>query len=207
MQIICCFCEGMKVSTCARHLGFSKSNVINYYDNLRGCYRDDLDSEPIRFFSHGPFEVDEVQIRHVQLSDSQFSNLWIFDILERQTGIYWGTIVPNRSSETLISHICEKIPPSAIVFSDDWAAYRPLRKEGFAHFSVNHSNGEYSRTGIVERREVEIHINTLEALHHSLRSAMANKSSRHLARVDLILAEFTYRHSNRPLFEPFKYFK
>ena len=194
------------MTRCTGLLGLSKSSVINYYDNLRGCYLEDLNSNPIEFTSHGPYEVDEVYIRHVQTSDGNFTNIWILDIVERETGIYWGTIVPDRSSNTLIPHICDMIPPSAIVFTDEWAAYGDLRRRGYAHFSVNHSAGEYSRTSSIEKREIDIHINALESLHKSLRSSMANKSSRHLDRIDLILAEFTYRHSTRPLFEPFKYF-
>lgn len=190
----------------ARLLSLAESRVINYYDNLRGCYLEDLNSNPIEFTSHGPYEVDEVYIRHVQTGDGNFTNIWILDIVERETGIYWGTIVPDRSSTTLVPNICDLIPPGAIVFTDEWAADGDLRRRGYAHFSDNHSAGEYSRTSSIEKKEVDVHINTLEFLHKSLRSSMANKSSRHLDRIDLILAEFTYRHSSRNLFEPFKYF-
>lgn len=196
----------MSVSRCARHLNISKFRAINYFDNLRGCYVDDLESNPIQFVSLGPYEVDEVYIRHVDRGDGQFCNIWILDILERETGIYWGTVVPDRSARTLVRHICDMIPVGAIVFTDEWGAYGDLRRHGYSHYTVNHSAGEYSRTTTIKRKEVAVHINTLESLHHALRSSMANKSRRHKNRIDLLLGEFIYRHSNRCLFEPIKNF-
>ena len=105
MLIICCFCEDMRVSVCARDLELSRQSVTDYYDNLRGCYADDLQDEPLTFTSPGPFEVDEFRMSHIETEPGRHSTLWIQDICERSTGRYWAEIIPDRSAETLTSNI------------------------------------------------------------------------------------------------------
>jgi len=119
-------------------------------------------------------------------------------------GRYWAEIIPDRSAETLTSNIERKIPAGALIFSDDWAGYKPLKRMGYHHFSVTHSAGEYSRLVTIDRKEVCVHINTIEGLHRGVRQRLMNKSRRNLERLELILSEFIYRNSNRPLYSPFK---
>jgi hypothetical protein len=204
MLIICCFCEDMKVSVCARDLGISRFHATNYYDNLRGCYQDALAISPIQFRSHGPYEVDEFQIEHVDLGRGVYSTVWVQDILERETGRYWASIVPNRSEETLVGNILDMIPTSSLIFTDDWSAYASLKRRGYKHYTVTHSKKEYSRQVLIQQEEVLVGINTLEGLHHGIRQRLMNKKRRNSTRMELHLAEFIYRKSGRSLFDPFK---
>ena len=205
MLIVSCFCEGMSVSTCHLDLGLSRERLTDYFDNLRGCYADDLEAIPIHFESLGPYEVDEFEIKHVETTSGGHANLWVQDIFERKTGLYWASIVPNRTGDVLISNIKDKIPSGSLIFSDDWASYRPLSSEGYRHYTVTHSKGEYARQEMIEQTLVHVHINTIEGLHRGLRQRVANKSRRNVERVKLILSEFMYRHSGRSLWSPFKY--
>lgn len=204
MLIICCFVEDMPVSVCARDVGVSKDSAIDYYDNLRGCYITSLEDNPIQFNSLGPYEVDEFLIQHVSIGRGVDANVWVMDIVERKTGLYWGTVVPSRSAEVLIPILQEKIPPNSLIFSDDWGAYQPLRRQGYRHYTVNHSAGEYSRMTTIQGEEIEISVNKLEGIHHAIRQRMMNKSRRNEERVELMLQEFIYRRSGRSLWDPFK---
>lgn len=194
----------MRVSVCARDVGVSVDNAIDYYDNLRGCYSDSLDADPIRFTSLGPYEVDEFLIKHVDNGRGGRLNLWVIDILERESGLYWAEVVPNRSSEVLIPILMRMLPPGSLIFSDDWGAYQPLKRRGFRHHTVNHSAGEYSRSATIQGEEVDVSINSLEGLHRALRQRLMNKSRRNVDRVDMILSEVIYRRSGRSLWQPFK---
>lgn len=49
------------------------------------------------------------------------------------------TVVPNRSSKTLIPIITSVIKPGSVIISDEWKAYSGLsKKEEFKHLTVNH---------------------------------------------------------------------
>ena len=204
MLIICCFCEDMRVTVCSRDVGISEDNAVDYYDNLRGCYADALEADPIHFTSLGPYEIDEFLIKHVDDGHGGRLNLLVMDILERNSGLYWAEVVSNRSAEVMISIITRMIPLGSLIFTDDWGAYQPLRRSGFQHHSVNHSAGEYSRSVTIQRKDVEVSINSLEGLHRSLRQRVMNKSRRNVDRIDLILREVIYRRSGRSLWQPFK---
>jgi transposase-like protein len=204
MMIIVSFCEGMSIHACHVSTGVARSNLTNYYDDLRGFYTDSLLEEPVRGVSSGPYECDEFRIDHVRLSDGTFSTVWILDIFERETGRYFAVPVASRSSEQLIPRIREFVPFGSLIFTDDWAAYRPLSSLWYRHYTVTHSAGEYSRDEMIDGKEVSVHINTLEGIHSSVRRRLLNKSRRDVERIELILGEEIYRRSGRSLFSPFK---
>ena len=204
MHIVICFCEDMRVTVCVRDLQVSKQSLINYYDNLRGLYVDDIQNRPVQLLSLGPYEVDEFRIQHVKTGDARYEDIWIQDIYERGSGRYLAFILQDRSSATLIPNIQGCLPPNSLVFTDDWASYHPLTRESYRHFTVNHSSGEMSRSDEIDGQQVDVHINTLEGTHRVVRQRLMNKSRRNLERLQLILGEYTYRLSGRSLFDPVK---
>lgn len=204
MKIIVCFAEDMRVTICARHLHISRDAAVNYYDNLRGCYSDAIKFDPVTGTSLGPYEVDEFRIQHVKTASGGFTNVWVQDIYERETGRYAAAIVPSRDWDSLKSLILHFAPPNSLIFTNGWPSYTPLESAGYRHFTVNHSAGEYSRQEAIDGKEVEVGINTLEGIHHALRQRCANKSRRNIARIKLVLMEYSYRRSGRSLFNPFK---
>jgi len=108
----------------------SRTSLTSYYDNLRGEYLDELERDPIKFTSVGIFEIDEVQLKHVKRGDSEHIDKWLFSILEPSTNKLLYIPVENRSADILQALIKSNIPASSIVFSDDWAAYRTIGKQG-----------------------------------------------------------------------------
>lgn len=194
----------MSVTVCARDLGISRHRATNYYDNLRECYDNELRQRPIEFTYLGPYEADEFRLKHIETSPGRHSSVWVQDIFDRGTRRYWADIIPDRSADTLISNIESMIPYGSVIFTDDWAGYQPLGSRGYRHFSVTHSRGEYSRRETVDGEEIDIHINSIEGLHRSIRQGLMNKARRNPERMELFLSEFIYRNSGRSLFDPFK---
>lgn len=205
MEIVTSFCEDMSVTVCARETNISRQSLTNYYDNLRGLYADEILDHPIQLLSLGPYEVDEFRIEHVKIRDRRYEDVWIQDVLERRTGRYLAFIVENRTSAVLIPNIQGCIPPNSLIFTDEWPSYHPLAREGYRHYTVNHSSGIMSRPEEIDGHQVDVHINTLEGIHRVVRQRLMNKSRRNLERLQLILEEYTYRRAGRSLFEPVKF--
>lgn len=102
-------------------------------------------------------------------------------------------IVPASGSRVLLPRIDQVIDPQAIIYSDQWGAYRSLNRRDFAHASVNHESGEYARGNV--------HTNTIEGgvwshFKKSLEAIYVGVSAKHL---DKYCAEFGHRYNRRNL--------
>jgi transposase-like protein len=205
MQIICCFCANVTVSAAAKLLKVARSSMTDYYDNLRGEWKDSFLYQPIRFEAGGEYEVDEIFLNRVySYRRRKYRTQWIAGILERETGKVKYYRVDDRSRHSLVPPIIQSVPPGSFIYSDEWTAYRTLASHSYVHFAVNHSIGEYARIEHFAGEEINVHINTLEGVNAHVRSVLANKSRRTVDKIDLMLAEVMYRHSGKSLFYPFK---
>ncbi|EFA11730.1 putative transposase-like protein [Tribolium castaneum] len=63
----------------------------------------------------------------------------MFGGIERETKRYFFVAIPDRTSETLLSIIKERILPGTTIMSDYWRAYDCLSQEHYHHLTVNHS--------------------------------------------------------------------
>jgi transposase-like protein len=77
----------------------------------------------------------------------------VFGMVERG-GRLIARVVPNTTSATLLPHVRQHVLPSSMIFTDEWAAYHHLGKEGFYHRRVNHSQKIYV--------DGPVHTNTIE---------------------------------------------
>ena len=64
---------------------------------------------------------------------------WVFGGICHETRQFFLVPVEDRTSETLLKIIKEKIKPGTTIISDCWQAYDCLSKHGFQHLKVNHS--------------------------------------------------------------------
>ena len=64
---------------------------------------------------------------------------WVFGGVCRETGQIFLVPVPDRTKETLVKIIKEKIVPGTTIISDCWKAYNSLGDEGYEHQTVNHT--------------------------------------------------------------------
>jgi len=63
----------------------------------------------------------------------------VFGGVERESGETFLVPVPDRTADTLMTIIRDRIEPGTTVISDSWAAYRDLGSQGYRHRTVNHS--------------------------------------------------------------------
>jgi transposase-like protein len=97
-------------------------------------------------------------------------------------------IVAERTEETLLKIILEKVEVGSIIVTDCWGAYNKLESYGFKHFTVNHSkNFVDGNTGACT--------NTVEGFWHLCRSSLPSRGV-NTNNVYLYLSEFLYRKQN-----------
>ncbi len=82
------------------------------------------------------------------------------------------------------------VNPNAILYTDDWQAYKPLKGEFIDHRVINHSAGLYV--------EGDVHTNTIEGFFGNLKTGMrgAIRRSRR-ATSQSYVNEYAFRHNAR----------
>ena len=151
--------KGVSASDLIEEYSFSSATVADWRQYIREVLVDyiELNSEKLG----GPGKI-------VELDESKFGKRkhhrghpvdgqWVFGGVERGTGKLFMVAVPDRSSETLKTAINEWIVPGTTLYTDCWKGYKNLDKEGFAHWTVNHS------LYFVDP-DTGIHTNTIESM-------------------------------------------
>jgi len=141
----------------------------------------------------GHVEIDETRIggkrSRKAVGGSNANKSVVLGMLERDGDVITRK-VPNAQTDTLTRHIQAHVKPGTVVSTDEHGAYQHLRRMGYWHFSVNHSEREYVR-GI-------IHTNSIESfwarLQNSIRGTHVHVSAKHLPKY---LAEFEFRFNRR----------
>jgi hypothetical protein len=98
-------------------------------------------------------------------------------------------VIASRRGEPLSSAVRTHVNPAAFMLTDDWPAYKPLRRE-YAWATINHSAGIYA--------EGDIHTNTIEGFFGNLKTGMRG-AYKHVSDklLQSYLDEFAWRHNNR----------
>ncbi|CAD7077814.1 unnamed protein product [Hermetia illucens] len=85
-------------------------------------------------------EVDEAKLGKRKYNRGRIiEGQWIFGAIERETKKIFVVAVPDRTHETLLSIIVERIEKGTKIISDCWPSYSRLEEYGFIHETVNHS--------------------------------------------------------------------
>lgn len=98
-------------------------------------------------------------------------------------------VVEDRSADTLLRIITEKIRPGSIIYSDCWRAYSQIPNlpgYSYKHATVNHSR-EFTN------KENGACTNHIEATWHALKSRKAGKGDFAKTLISSYFAEFIYR--------------
>lgn len=98
-------------------------------------------------------------------------------------------VIPSRRGEPLSSAVRAHLNPAAFMLTDDWVAYKPLRRE-YAHAVINHSAGSYV--------DGNVHTNTIEGFFGNLKTGMRGaykKVSRKW--LQSYLDEYAWRYNHR----------
>ena len=204
IRLIVLFVSEATVVSSTRLLDLSRNSVTDYFIDCRRMYADELINNPITFTHGGEYEVDECLIQRVALGQGVYGPIWVQSILERHTRKVFLHRIPDRSRPSMVPPIQVRVPANSVVFSDEHGSYGNLRHLGYHHATVNHSQGEYQRAGVVAGVMRSIHINGCEGVNSLIRRRLSYKSRRTLEYLDLVLSEIMYRKSGRSLFDPFR---
>ena len=96
-------------------------------------------------------------LRKYQRGRGVRTGLWVFGMISRDTGLFFGSVVPNRTQDTLENIIYSRVEPGCTIMSDEFSSYNRLT-EHYQHFTCNHSEASY---GVTEAG-VSIHTNKIE---------------------------------------------
>lgn len=97
-------------------------------------------------------------------------------------------VIASRRGEPLSGAVRTHVNPSAFLLTDDWVAYKPLRRE-YASATINHSAGIYV--------EGDIYTNTIEGFFGNLKTGMRG-TYKHVSdrRLQSYLDEYAWRHNH-----------
>ena len=98
-------------------------------------------------------------------------------------------VIESRRGEPLSSAVRAHLDPAALMLTDDWVAYKPLRRE-YAHAVINHSTGSYV--------EGNVHTNTIEGFFGNLKTGMRGAYKKVSKKwLQSYLDEYAWRHNAR----------
>jgi transposase len=130
---------GISAKQLERELGVTYKTAWRMFNKIRNELMDEA-GEPLS----GDVEIDETSWggRPRQKLDRRKAAAFreakptILGMVERG-GRVKLSVIPSRRGPALSREVRERVNPSAIIFTDDWPAYRPLRGEFLEHRVIN----------------------------------------------------------------------
>lgn len=93
--------------------------------------------------------------------------------------------------DSIVSLVCKTVSYGAMVYTDDYVAYSPLKEHGFMHQSVYHSSREYARDGT--------HVNNCECRTNLFKLWLSKFMGVNKLNLKLYAKTFQFLHNNRHL--------
>lgn len=113
---------------------------------------------------------------------------WVFGMVERGSNKCFMQVVANRSRNTLLPIIRQRILPCTTIMSDCWRAYSCLGTQGYGHMTVNHSVNFVDPV-------TAAHTNSIEGTWSATKRSL---STNHVqGQFDTYLAEYVWRRKYR----------
>jgi transposase-like protein len=112
----------------------------------------------------------------------------VLGLVDRQGAIYLIPL-PNVQTATIQPFIEWLVKRGAKVYTDEYCIYQFLRRVGYQHETVNHSQGEYARG--------EVHVNTAEGLWNLLEEHLHKHHGVSKIYLPLYVARFEFLHNRR----------
>jgi transposase-like protein len=119
----------------------------------------------------------------------------IFGMIQR-SGELIIQLVPNVQQKTIQPLIQRYVQPGTLIYTDEYTIYFRLQQWGYAHKTVNHSQGEYARDEDGDGFH-EVHTNTMEGVWSLLRSWLRPHRGISQEKLPLYLAFFEFVHNVR----------
>jgi hypothetical protein len=185
---------GISAKQLERELGVTYKTAHRMFKKIRTELMNDRHDEPLS----GDVEVDETSVRGKPRGPRMTRReaaAWreaqpnVLGMVERG-GRVRLRIIPSRRGPALSREVRANVNPSTILFTDDWQAYKPVKRDYIDHRIINHSAGVYV--------EGDVHTNTIEGffgnLKTGMRGAYKHVSPRYL---QSYLDEYAFRHNHR----------
>lgn len=151
------------------------------------------DGEP--FLNGRPVEMDETYIggrsrkRAGRPGADSLNKTAVFGMAQRR-GKVVAVTVPNAQKATLMPYVAERVLPKSTVYTDEYATYRGLRKAGYRHRRIQHSEKVYVSG--------DVHTNTVEGFWSLVKRGLGgvyhSVSAKHLQGY---LNEYAWRYNER----------
>jgi transposase-like protein len=158
---------GISAKQLERELGVTYKTAWRMFNKIRNELMAD-DGTPLS----GEVEADETawggKPRGPKLSASGAAKFreakpTVLGMVERG-GRVRARVVPSRRGEGFSREVRANINPDAILYTDEWIAYKPLGREGYDHRVINHSAGSYV--------EGDRYTNTIEGFFGNMKTRM-----------------------------------
>jgi transposase-like protein len=186
---------GISAKQLERELGVHYKTAWRMFNRIRNELM--AEKEPAKKLT-GNVEVDETswggrpRRRHKTRSEAMLfreRKPTVLGMVERGGRVRLRVIAARRG-EPLSGAVRANVNPEAILFTDDWRPYRPLRAEYAGHRVINHSAGVYV--------EGDLHTNTIEGFFGNLKTGMRG-TYKQVSRkwLQSYLDEYAWRHNNR----------
>lgn len=185
---------GIPAKQLERELGVTYKTAWRMFNKIRNELMND-DGDPQL---EGKVEVDETswggkprRKLKGKKEAAQFreSKATILGMVERQ-GRVRLRVIPSRRGEPLSSEVRTHMNPAAFMLTDDWPAYKPLRREGYDGAVINHSAGSYVWG--------DVHTNTINGFFGNLKTGMRG-AYKHVSDrwLQSYLDEYAWRYNSR----------
>ncbi len=183
---------GISAKQLERELGVSYRTAWRMMNKIRNELMKD-GTEPLT----GDVEVDEtswggkprVPLTRSEAAAFRENKLTVLGMVERGGNLRLR-VIASRRGPALSRAVKANVNPQAIIFTDDWQAYKPLRRDYLDHRIINHSAGSYV--------EGDVHPNTIEGAFGNFkvgaRGAYRKISEKWL---QSYLDEYAYRYNHR----------
>ena len=111
---------------------------------------------------------------------------WVFGSICRETRECFIVRVPDRSANTLMPIIQERIKPQTTIISYQWRAYNQIAESGYTHLMVNH---RYNFVDPV----TGAHTQTIERTWRSAKEGNKRRNGTDRDKIDSYMAEFMWK--------------
>jgi transposase len=185
---------GISAKQLERELGVTYKTAWRMFNRIRNELMGDNGGKPLG----GDVEIDETSwggrprrklASYAEVAKYREAKPTILGMVERG-GRVRLRVIPSRRGPGLSREVRESVNPSAILFTDDWQAYKPLRGEFLDHRVINHSAGVYV--------EGDVHTNTIEGFFGNLKTGMRGAYKKVSRRwLQSYLDEYAWRYNNR----------
>lgn len=184
---------GISAKQLERELGVHYKTAWRMFNKIRNELMNDEGGDQLT----GKVEVDETSWggkprRKLTRSEAQQfreAKTTILGMVERE-GRVRLRVIRSRRGEPLSSAVRTHVNPAAFMLTDDWVAYKPLRREGYAGAVINHSAGSYVWG--------DVHTNTIEGFFGNLKTGMRG-AYKHVSDkwLQSYLDEYAWRYNSR----------